>query len=369
MRALQARGLLTVQGEVYEVATAARVVLPDSIQGIVQSRLEPAAGGGEAPPAGGIGHGLGSVLAPVIHVHGARGEGLHRILQYLQATEFLYETRSEPAPTYIFTHTLVQEAIYGSLLPERRRTLHARTVEAITQHSPDRLSEQVEQLAHHALQGEVWDKALAYCRQAGEKAMTRSAYREAVGYCEQALGVLAHLPETRATREQAIDLQLALRSALRPLGDYRHILAVLREAESLAAALDDQHRLGQVSVFLANHFYIIGAYDQAIAAAQRTLTLARASGEVVQHALANLYLGAARQAQGDYRRAIDCLMQAVAFFDERGAGSASVKLSCPPWSLVPTSPRAMPSWACSLRAVPLGKKGSRLLRQWITPGA
>ena len=60
----------------------------------------------------------------------------------------------------------------------------------------DRVAEQVERLAHHALRGEVWDKALAYCRQAGDKAMARSAHREAVGYFEQALSVLPHLPES-----------------------------------------------------------------------------------------------------------------------------------------------------------------------------
>ena len=48
----------------------------------------------------------------------------------------------------------------------------------------------------------------------GDKAMARSAYREAVGYFEQALEALPHLPETRDTREQAIDLRLALRMAL-----------------------------------------------------------------------------------------------------------------------------------------------------------
>ncbi len=79
--------------------------------------------------------------------------------------------------------------------------------------------------------------------------MARSAYREAVGYFEQALGALSHLPEQRDTREQAIDLRLALRSALFPSGDSRHILTVLREAEALAATLDDPHRLGQVSCF------------------------------------------------------------------------------------------------------------------------
>src|SRR4029453_1176363 len=182
----------------------------------------------------------------------------------------------------------------------------------------DRVAEQVERLAHHALRGEVWAKALAYCRQAGEKTMARSAHREAVGYFDQALSALSHLPETRDTNTLAIDLRLALRTALFPSGDFGRILAALREAEALAAALDDPRRLGQVSIFLTIHFYTRGAHDQAIAAAQRALTLAAVSGESVLHALANLYLGRVYDAHGDYRQAIDCLRQTVVFCD--GAG-------------------------------------------------
>ena len=140
--------------------------------------------------------------------------GLHRGLAHLQAAEFLYETRLFPEREYTFKHALTHEVTYGSLLQERRRVLHARIVEALEALAGDRVAEQVERLANHALRGEVWDKALAYCRQAGEKAMARSAHREAVGYFEQALSALPHLPEQRDTHEQAIDLRLALRTAL-----------------------------------------------------------------------------------------------------------------------------------------------------------
>ena len=116
------------------------------------------------------------------------------------------------------------------------------------------MAEQVERLAPHALRGEAWAKALAYGRQAGEKTMARSAHREAVGYFEQALSALAHLPETRDTNTLAIDLRLALRTALFPSGNSGRILAALQEAEALAAALDDPRRLGQVSI-LTIHFY------------------------------------------------------------------------------------------------------------------
>src|SRR5262249_11845566 len=242
-------------------------------------------------------------------------EALHRGLAHLQAAEFLYEARLFPEREYTFAHALTHEVAYGSLLQERRRTLHARIVAALEALAGDRLAEHVERLASHALRGEVWDKALVYGRQAGDKAMARSAYGEAVGYFEQALRALAHLPDQRTTHEQAIDLRLALRSALRPVGDMQRYLAILREAEALAEALDDPRRLGQVAIFQATHFNLIGAHDQASAAASRALAVAQTGGDVVQQALAHWYLGFSYNAQGDYRRAIDCLGQTVAALD------------------------------------------------------
>jgi class 3 adenylate cyclase/tetratricopeptide (TPR) repeat protein len=242
-------------------------------------------------------------------------EPLRLGLTHLQAAEFLYETRLFPEIEYTFKHALTQQVAYETLLQERRRALHARIVAALEALAGDQVAEQVERLAHHALRGEVWVKALAYGRQAGEKAMARSAHREAVGYFEQALSAVAHLSETRDAREQAIDLRVALRSALWPSGDLGRILACLREAESLAEALDDPRRLAQVSLFLSENFRFMGAYDQAIAAAQRALAFATAGGDVVLRALANQRLGQACQAQGDYRRAIDCLGLTVASLD------------------------------------------------------
>jgi tetratricopeptide (TPR) repeat protein len=237
-------------------------------------------------------------------------------LTHLQAAEFLYETRLFLEHEYTFKHALTQQVAYETLLQEQRRVLHARIVEVLEALAGERVAEQVERLAHHALRGEVWDKALRYCQQAGDKAMMRSAHREAVGSFEQALDALQHLPEHRDTREQAIDLRLALRSALRLIGDFGRVLTYLREAESFAEALEDPQRLGQVSSFLANHFYVMGAYDQAIAAGQRALAFATAGGDFITQALANQNLGIIYEFQGDYRRAADCLKQAVAFFDD-----------------------------------------------------
>ena len=77
--------------------------------------------------------------------------------------------------------------------------LHARVVEALEALAPERVAEQVERLAHHALRGEVWAKALPYCQQAGAGPMTGSVPRGG-GSFEQALQALAHLPEDGDTR-------------------------------------------------------------------------------------------------------------------------------------------------------------------------
>jgi predicted ATPase len=135
-------------------------------------------------------------------------EALHRGLTYLQAAEFLYETRLFPDPEYTFKHALTHEVAYNSLLLERRRGLHARLVEALEALAPEWGGEQVDRLAHHALRGEVWAKAVTYCQQAGTRTFERAAFGEAVAAFEQALQALAHLPEDSDTRGLAISASL-----------------------------------------------------------------------------------------------------------------------------------------------------------------
>src|SRR5207249_595718 len=163
-----------------------------------------------------------------------------------------YETRLFPEQEYTFTHALTHEMAYGSLLLERRRVLHTHIVEALEVLAGDRVAEQVERLAHHALRGEVWDKAVTYCQQAGARAHDRAAFREAVAYHEQALQALAHLPDDGDTRALALDLRLAVDLPLTVLGEYRRCRALLGEAEALARVLDDRARLGGVLARMAH---------------------------------------------------------------------------------------------------------------------
>jgi class 3 adenylate cyclase/tetratricopeptide (TPR) repeat protein len=238
-------------------------------------------------------------------------EAIRRGLAHLQAAEFLYETRLFPDLEYTFKHALTHEVTYGTLLQERRKALHARIVSAIERFYPDRLTEHVERLAHHAVRGEMWEKAVAYLRQAGAKALARSANREAVSCFEQALTALQHLPATRETLEQAIDLRFDLRTSLFPLGEFERIFGCLREAEGLARTLDDQRRLGQMFVHMCFNLWMTGHPTEALGVGQSAQAIAESLGDVPLQVTGNLYFGVACLGTGDYRRAEGLLLKVL----------------------------------------------------------
>ncbi|HSD41159.1 MAG TPA: adenylate/guanylate cyclase domain-containing protein [Burkholderiales bacterium] len=238
-------------------------------------------------------------------------EALHRGLAHLQAAEFLYEARLFPELEYTFKHALTYQVTYGSLIHDRRQALHARIVEALETLHADRLTEQVERLAHHAVRGELWEKAVRYLHQAGSRAFARSAHREAVACHEQALAALAHLPKSSATLEQAVDLRLGLRNSLFPLGELEAGLGHLREAERVARALDDQRRLGLILAYSSEHARLTGHSADSCKFALQVQEIAAKLRDLPLTVAANYYLGTAYLAAGDYGRAGDFFAKTI----------------------------------------------------------
>ena len=263
-------------------------------------------------------------------------EILHRSLAHLQTSEFLYETQLFPDQVYTFKHALTHEVAYNSLLQERRRVLHAQIVEALETLAGDRRDEQVDLLAQHALRGQVWDKALQYCRQAGTKAFAKSAYRAAVGCWEQALEALAHFPIEHATMEQNIDLRYDLSGSLMPFAQYEQALACLHDAETLAEELGDQRRLGRVCQRIANTLRQMEDYEPALAYFQQAHAIATALGDVDLQGRVNLNMGMLYFNLGDYRQAMAYLHRSWRPSKGNGATSPSAVLPSPRSRRVPT---------------------------------
>jgi class 3 adenylate cyclase/tetratricopeptide (TPR) repeat protein len=276
------------------------VQVPPTVQAVLAARIDrlPPEDKGLLQTASVVGKDVPFVLLQAI-AEQAEDE-LRAAIGRLQAAEFLYEARLFPALEYSFKHALTHEVAHGSILQDRRRVLHGRIVEAVERLYADRLTEQVERLAHHASRGEVWEKAARYLRQAGARAAARSAHREAVGLFEEALTAFRHLPETRETLEDAVDLRFDLRASLTPLGEHERVFEYLREAERLCERLDDPRRLGRVYDYMSYYFFINGRLADARTFGQRAHGIAEKVGDLPLQVTANLGLGIASVASGDY---------------------------------------------------------------------
>ena len=230
---------------------------------------------------------------------------LRRGLEHLQAAEFLYESQLFPDLVYTFKHALSHEVAYSSLVHDRRRALHGQVMRAMEILHCRRPAEHVERLAHHALRGEVWDEAFQYLREAGLKAVDRSANPVAVECFEQALGALTHLGEGPEIAERAIDVRVDLRGPLTALGDLERLFAYMGEAKALAEASRDRRRLGCVLGYLTQLFIVIGDHDRAMQSGQRALEIAETAGQLDVSVVSNNCLGDTYFSLGDYRRAVE----------------------------------------------------------------
>jgi class 3 adenylate cyclase/tetratricopeptide (TPR) repeat protein len=231
-------------------------------------------------------------------------ETLRRGLDRLQATEFLYETGLFPDLEYSFKHALTHEVTYGGLLQERRHELHARIVEAIEALYQDRLGEQIERLAHHALRGELPEKAARYLQQAGLKAAARSALPEALASFERALSALQGLPESRGTLEQAFDIRLEMRQVLSQLAEARRAGECVLEAQKIAERLNDDHRRARVYAFMTS-VYASSAPGEALVAGRRALEIAGRLGDLRLRLVTTDYLEQVHFWRGEYDTVVE----------------------------------------------------------------
>jgi len=231
------------------------------------------------------------------------GDEINAALDRLVQSGLVFRRGVPPEATYTFKHSLVQDAAYTTILISRRRRLHAQIVEILEHQVGDQPAEKIDLLAHHAYQGEVWDKAFIYLQQAGLKAMDRAAVREAVALFEQALAAGSHLRETRELLERAIDLRFDLRNALWSIGAFEEILRHLNDAESLARKLDDPRRIGWISVFMSASLWQFGRSAEALTSANNAMAINATAEDLALGVGANFYLGCAYVTSGDCREA------------------------------------------------------------------
>jgi class 3 adenylate cyclase/tetratricopeptide (TPR) repeat protein len=337
-------GFITRENGHYRMAKAlGELAIPDTIQGIIMSRLDRLGEQGKRTVqlASVIGR---QFLARLLErVAGLSGK-LEGLLRELKALEIIYEQGLIPEPAYIFKHAVIQDVAYNSLLLQRRKELHRAVGAAIEELYRDRLQEHYAELAYHFTRGEDWSKAMEYSTLAADQSTLAFANTEAIEQYARAIEAASKLPLAGAAavgdlhvkrgevlslvgrHEQAFDeyaqaLDYA-RSANDRSRECRFLLGLgwaQYNAHQFEPGLDSWERsrmlaaaLGDAAIEAAStaatahgRATLYGATPEVIARAEQAVKLAEPLAQPQALAQARVVLGSALQWLGDFERSAD----------------------------------------------------------------
>lgn len=189
------------------------VMIPATLQDSLMARLDRLSTGREAAQLGAV---LGREFSyEMIQVLAAMDkEKLQQGLAQLVAAELLYQRGRPPRAKYLFKHALIRDAAYASLLKSTRQHYHQQIGQILETQLPDLVETQPELLGHHYTEAGLYEQAIGYWQQAGQRAIQRSANLEAIAHFTKGLELLQTLPDTPKRTQQELDLQIALGPAL-----------------------------------------------------------------------------------------------------------------------------------------------------------
>lgn len=168
-------------------AGLANVEVPETLQGVITDRIDRLHAGSQLTLK------VGSVIGRLFETHllskvhpleAARAE-IPAHLEALRGADLIQPERSAS----LFRHAVIHETVYGLLAFAQRRELHRATARALEERHAGALDPVVPRLAHHYVEGDLPQQALAALRRSGELALDAHALEEAVAFFERALAL------------------------------------------------------------------------------------------------------------------------------------------------------------------------------------
>ena len=164
-----------------------------------------------------------SVPRDILAVVVGEADHLPERLAALVDAGIMLRVRTAGVESYSFSHALLRDAAYASLVREQRQLLHARVAEALARLDPEMVERQPEQLALHLTEGGRAVDAAPHWLEAARRSLARSALQEAARLLQRGLAGLGKLPETPGILDLRVRFSallgpalLGLRGALAP---------------------------------------------------------------------------------------------------------------------------------------------------------
>jgi class 3 adenylate cyclase/predicted ATPase len=209
------RGLLSPDG------TSAAATLPDepeaeipaSLRDSLMARLDRAGLAKEVAQVAAV---IGRSVRPemLAAVAGRPAPELERPLAVLVGAGVLFRDGGGAGVTYTFSHALLRDAAYDSVLRDQRQIVHLRVAEALPDLDPGSVERQPELLALHLSEGGRPERAAPHWMEAARRSLTRSALTEATRLLHRGLAALEKAPPSEARTDLRLQMTALLGPAL-----------------------------------------------------------------------------------------------------------------------------------------------------------
>lgn len=266
-------GDLIVDGGHYVYAgSSANVTIPETLRDSLMARLDRVAVSKEIAQVGSvIGHEFSYELIAGLElmIEDALGNGLRHLTSSGLAT-----CHGEiPNAVYRFSHALVHDAAYDSLLKSRRKQLHADIALLLEERWPETRDAAPELLAYHHTAAEQYRVAAPLWLRAGETAMQRFALPEAVTHLRTGMSAVSKLRPSKARDKMELSLRTVLGPALVAQRGWAHaeVSQTLEPAWRLAQSLRESMAYLPILNALSVHYMSAGQLAEALRQANRLL--------------------------------------------------------------------------------------------------
>jgi tetratricopeptide (TPR) repeat protein len=250
---------------------------------------------------------------------------LQQALKQLAEADILLVEGPPPQANYRFKHALIQDAAYENLLKSRRQALHRRAAETLHDVFPERAAAQPEALAHHFTEGGLTEAAIEWWGKAGDQALQRSAFPEAIAHLGKAIEMAdtgAGEANAAAPTDQRLKLQTSYGLAMAWSKGFtaEETKAVLAQTLGLVALSDNiaERMTAYYALWVA--LFVGGELKAAHEAAEGFLGDAKLAGDAPAQASAARALG------------LTCLFQGR-FADAREHGREALRVYSPSWEV------------------------------------
>jgi class 3 adenylate cyclase/predicted ATPase len=287
--------------------------IPPTLQQSLAARLDRLGSARETAQIGAV-LGRGFAYALLQRVAGLDEGALQSALERLAQADILFVEGDGAQATYRFKHALIQDAAYDSLLKSRRQALHRRAAEILSESAPP----EPEAIAHHFTQAGLDDLAIEWWGKAGDQALRRSAFQEAIAHLGKAIAMADKAEGGKAADgfHQNRQLHVAYGNALIAARGYGAPETTEAFAKARESASRDKDAPGRLA---ADYGLWAGSYMRGELPEMRTHAMAflndlEATPDSPAASVARRIAGVTCWCAGEYREARDYFEKALALF-------------------------------------------------------